>query len=503
MFRSLIADKDAYITDRVIAGNRVNNSNTGRAGSLDLFKLYGNTLSGSFPNVELSRLLIHFDLQTLRDLVSTGKIDLNHSSFNCTLKLFDVYGGQPNPDNFGVVVYPLSRSFDEGHGRDVVTYSDYDVCNFLTASRAGGVWFASGCNLGGLATDSVDFITSASIGGHLTSLLSSQQFIDGTEDLSINVTTAISATLIGAIPDNGFRISLSPSLENNVYTYFVKRFAGRGAYNAAKRPALYVKFDDSVIDDSLDLEFDASGSLFLYNYAANQPANLMSGSSPITGSGCLALRLVTEISGGYYTAVFTGSQHKIGQTNVVGLYSASVFLDSQVPQLALKIAQSGSVNFTPIWSSLDSTVSFLTGSTLSVASPNRGNFNLSPKRYTVSITEINKSYKQTDGSTTLRVNIFDQSAPVTQIFKIPTTTPGIVLRDSHFSVRDAISNVVIIPFDTTYNSTRLSGDGLGMYFTLDVLSLPAGSYEIDISLNVGGTSQLYQSAAPTFKVVES
>jgi len=159
MLKILKADKDAYITDRIVKGDRMMSGNVGAAGSLDLFKLYGYTSSGSVPNVELSRLLVHFDLEPLRDLVSSGRVDTTNASFNCTLKLFDVYGGQATPDHFTVAAYPLSRSFDEGLGRDVVYYADIDACNFLTSSNAQGTWYVSGCGLGGAVSGAVDYAT--------------------------------------------------------------------------------------------------------------------------------------------------------------------------------------------------------------------------------------------------------------------------------------------------------------------------------------------------------
>src|SRR5258706_5983601 len=185
MFKVLFADKDAYITDRVIRGTRHVSGNVGSAGSLDLFKLYGNTSSGSTPNTELSRLLIHFNLDPLRKLVSAGKIDVTNPSFACNLRLLDVFAGQTTPRNFTVTVNPLSRSFDEGLGRDVVFYEDNDVCNFLSGSRAQGAWILSGANAGGHVTGSIDYVVTAVINNVTTSLERTQFFKTGTEDLDV------------------------------------------------------------------------------------------------------------------------------------------------------------------------------------------------------------------------------------------------------------------------------------------------------------------------------
>lgn len=502
MYKVLRADKDTYITDRLVRGTRVTGSNVGAAGTLDLFKLYGFVMSGSTPLTELSRLLVHFDLSPLRTLVSAGKLDVGSTSFQCTLKLQDVYGGQPTPNNFSVVAYPLSRSFDEGLGRDVVYYSDRDVTNYITGSRAQGGWLLSGCALGGGIPGSVDYITaSTSIQGG-TNLGSTQLFVTGEEDLELDVTTQISATLAGFLPDNGFRISLSASLEIDQYTYFVKRFASRTAFNEDKRPRMIVKYDDSVQDDTQNLYMDSPSYVFMYNYVRQALANVTSGSAltQITGSNSLILKLATEISGGTYNLVFTGSQHKNGIYPVTGVYSASVTVSSTDLTIASKLLQSSSIKFYPIWGSLDGKVSFVTGSAIYAFPPQRGGAFLGPKQFSVSVYGIKNSYKNTEEAT-LRVNVFDYTSPLIGVTKTPVELPGIVIRDVHYQVRDSVTDHVEIPFDTVKNSTRVSSDTTGMFFRLDMANLTHDrAYTIDIMITTGNTQQIYGSAGTTFKV---
>jgi len=314
MYRVLKADKDTYITNRFIriagSGSFRTGSNVGSAGSLDLFKLYGASTDQvtDEANIELSRLLIHFNLQPLKDLISKGKLNTNKTNFNCSLKMFDVYGGQTTPSNFDVSLFPLSRSFDEGSGRDVVYYSDFDSANFMTSSFGSGSWILSGCGRGGGAEETCDFITSSAVLGG-TNLEKTQHFSTGEEDLTIDVTKIVSATLAGVLPDSGFRLSLSSTQENDQYSYFVKRFASRSAYNEAKHPRLVVKYDDTIQDDSQILRFGSRSSIFLRNYEFGEPANITSGSSAtqITGSNSIILRMRTVRSdgSGSYDLYFT------------------------------------------------------------------------------------------------------------------------------------------------------------------------------------------------------
>jgi len=151
MYRIFQADRDAYITNKIISNTlRATDSNTGQAGTIDLFKLYDeNTYTGETSPIEISRALVHFDLTDLRSALSSGEIDINSSEFTCSLYLHDVYGGQTTPSNFTLVVFPLSKSFDEGRGRDVVRFEDIDVVNFITASVSGTpvTWSVTGANL--------------------------------------------------------------------------------------------------------------------------------------------------------------------------------------------------------------------------------------------------------------------------------------------------------------------------------------------------------------------
>ena len=153
MYLILTASKDTYITNKVIDNKfRATDANVGMAGTLDLFKLYNeSTLAGDVNVYELSRFLIKFDLGKVRSLCSSS-LDLNSSFFKAELKLFDIMSGQANPTNFNIVSYPLSKSFDEGVGRNVAAFSDMGPANWITASYTNSTavgWFLTGANQGG------------------------------------------------------------------------------------------------------------------------------------------------------------------------------------------------------------------------------------------------------------------------------------------------------------------------------------------------------------------
>ena len=379
MYRIFRPLKDTYVTNKIIKSISRTGANLGKAASIDIFKIYGNTITNGTSSNELSRALIKFDLSELKSDFTQGKIDINDPSFSVRLKMIDVYGGQPTPTNFTLKLFPLSQSFDEGLGKDVVFFQDTDVANFFTASYVNGssnLWFASGANaMGILGSPNIDIIASGNLGDGLglSNLFVTQSFVVGTENLDMDVTRIVSATLAGLIADNGFRISFQESEENDTKTRFVKRFGSSEASDPYVRPQLVFGYNDSIVSNESNFTFDSPNTLFLYNYVRGNLVNVVSGTSlsPVTGSNSLLLKLTTPVSSsnGFvnFTTYVTASQHTIGSTPVVGIYKATFTLTSATPQFQTKIRQSGSISFDQVWSSFDETLSYFSGPVNSIS----------------------------------------------------------------------------------------------------------------------------------------
>lgn len=497
MFKILPVLKDTYITDKIINNVRSYNSNVGRASTLDLYKLYGETLISGTAARELSRLLIQFDLTSLQTLIQQHKIDITNETFNVQLKLFDVYGGQPTPENFVVDVFPLSQSFEEGRGKDIVRYADYDSCNFLTASYPNNLWLSAGANLSGTVPSSCDYFSTLITNNDLKA---SQTFITGEENLCIDVTKIISATLTNQIPDQGFRISFSESLENDTRTYFVKRFAGKNAYNEDYHPQLIVRYNDAMLDDALILELDYTNNVFLYNYRQGVLTNLLSSSVTLTGSNCVSLKLLTPISGGYYELTFSGSQYSTGTLSYDGIYTSNVFVPSSNTNVQKKLLETGSIDFTPVWTTNDNSITFVSGSTLTFYSPYKNNGKIDHNHYSITTTGL-RNVHTTNEQVLIRVNIFDYTSPLIKFVRKQINLPGIVLRNVYYQVRDFETGDIVIPFDTIYKSTLVSSDNEGMYFQLDTSNLKnQRSYIIDILISMQGENYTYHNVSNAFKI---
>lgn len=504
------ASADTYITNKIVNNNIVvSDSNVGRAATLDLFKLYDETLYNNEANqIELSRILIKFDTQCLTDNLST--INLNSPTFKATLKLYDIISGNPAPSNFNVVVYPLSQSFDEGVGRDTISFNDIDVANFLTASYTNqtNMWFLSGANRGGLlGSNDIDFISSGNLGSGVIDLFSSQNFLKGTEDLSIDVTTIMSATIAGKIPNCGFRVSFRSDEETDTKTRFVKRFASRHVSNPLLRPKVVIQYDDSIKDSTSFFTFDTSGTLFLQTFRGSTPSNIVSGSSLTEVSGLNSI--ILTINTGTYNFVVTGSQHFAGTNSsfVTGLYSASFAISSNDSSLVHSgsdtlsniIAASGSVNFTTYWSSIDRTFGYHTGS-LRISRPERSQSNFVTRAPLLRITNANPYYTMSD-KVRFRVFGIDLNRQFNQAVKRPRRLTSIIYDKVYYQVFDRETNNVIIPYDTVGNSTLLSTDSEGMFFDFYMQSLiPGRSYGFQFLISERGQSYLSKEDDTHFDV---
>lgn len=507
------ASKDTYITDKIIENRlQATDANVGRAGTLDLFRLYNETiLDGSGDQDEVSRLLVKFDYNKILELTSS-KIDL--TNFTAKLKLFDMKAGNAVPANFNVAVFPLSQAFDEGVGRDVSGFDDLDSSNYLTASVSAGtanLWFTSGANaVGDLSDASIDVFSAADFGAGSVSTLRSQNFVKGTEDLEIDITEIVSATVAGQMDNHGFRISLSGTDETDGKSRFVKRFASRHVANPFLRPRVEVSFDDSIHDHHQSFFFDLSGSLFLNSYGRSDLVDLVSGSdlTSITGSNSLLLKMYT----GSFSHIVSASQHTAGTIDsagerfITGVYSASFAIPSNdtskvngVDSLSKYVAASGSINMTTYWTSLDGSVGFHTG-TLTVKRAARTSANWTSREPLIQMLNLDHSYDINDEA---RLRIFgrdikdENKKPV----KIPISKQSVVFDKVYYRVKNVKDGSYVFDFGESDNSTRISTDRQGMFFDFHMDVLTEGQiYEFEFLIVDRGRRHVVTSNRLQFTV---
>lgn len=519
MYRILQAEKDGYINNKYIGRSPSTTSNVGQAGTLDLYKLYDETTIVGITSsiVEYSKILVQFDYGQI-----TGSInDLTDPSFKCFLSLKDVYGGQTTPSNFKVVAYPLSASWDEGRGSDVISYRDLDTANFLSSSYQ-TAWILAGANQTGSLGDVCDYYVSGNIGNGNQYLGLEQMFNRGDEDLLLDITAHVSASVAGYFPNNGYIIQLHPDYMNDQNTYFVKRFGSKQAVHRKLRPRLIFKSnEDRLEDDTGHLKFDTLHNVFLYNIHEGSYSNIFSGSVELTGSSDLAVRLETSRSVCYTTGVFsithsasitvlTSSFQTFAQTfevgklpNYTGIYTGSVNISS-LPGSGLFQYNSGTVaeplEFKVTWLSADETIEY--ARTWKNIYPRKAGFsNMNLDNVLMNITNLKKEYsKANEGATRLRVfaaNYDTELKPGRRAMNLQS----VILTDLKWRLVDAYSKTVIIPFDT---STLCSYDEDGMWFDIYTQDLEVGTvYEIQFLIDSeNGKNTLIEDAGFKFKIVD-
>jgi len=482
------ANSDCWITD-IIIGNtfRATDANTGHSSELSLFKLHeeSHLLGSSSADIqELSRILVKFDFDVFRNLTGSLLSGTRLNSAKFRMKLFDMMHGDTLPSNFNVVIYPLSKAYDEGVGTDSFALTDIGSANFISASGKDStavLWAVSGANQAGyLNQTNVDYITGSTFfpGKGNTNLFATQNFADGDENLDVDVTTLVSGTIVGLLPDFGFRISLSGTEETDETSRFIKRFYSRHTSFFTKQPRVEGYFDDSIVDNANNFTFDVTGTLFMHNVLRGQLTNIVSGSRTLTGSNADIKGQnykwsvpVLKVSSGTFAQWVTASHYLKGQ------YSASFAIDSlSNTVLTAEIRSANSATFDIVWQSADRTIPYISSS-LVIKEISRNEF-VKPKRFRTNVTNLKREYDR-DELAQFRVFVQEVNYSLNKT-KLPSTVQSLVFDNMFYQIRELKTNEIIMAFDTTDNSTKLSYDKLSNFFDLYMISFaPGRSYKIE------------------------
>lgn len=525
MFRILTSSKDTYITSKIVAGTRVVDANVGQAATMDLFKLYGETrFSGSQDHYELSRGLIRFDYSPLLALTSS-QLDASGSQFKAILHMKNVYGGQTVPSNFSLQLHPLAQEWDEGRGNDIQTFSDIDACNWITASvnPSTSLWFVSGASMPGAVGQACDYFVSGDIGVGSQSLGVVQSFSRGDEDLYMDITNLVSASVWGNLPNYGFRVSYIDNQETDQTTRFVKRFGGRNTNSPQYRPQLIVKYDGDVVQDDTNLAiFDESNRFCVYNTPRGIYENFKSGSDVITGTNCLNLELVasksysytmnswsqshsqsitfTTTSMTYFSASFPASQLSFGNLKQAGSYYSDVTLATfSTPALDAFVSGSGyKQSFLMLWKSLDNSYLYASGGYVKFQKFTASPVAFDQRNYVVNITNIEQFYGNEE-NTRFRVFIQDWEQDYSTQ-RLPKPAVSRTFKNMYWRLIDPYTKETVIPFD--HIGTKLSSDGNGMFFDFWFSDLtPSRVYEFEFHIEENGKSDYFLEQGFRFKVI--
>ena len=323
--KRFIADADNTITNAYKPNltTRGTGSNMGASDILEVFTIYGQESTAS---TEAARILINFPITEITTARTNEKIPAS-GSVEFYLRMHNADHSLTLPVDYNLIVSALTKSWDEGYGLDMDSYSDAGT----GSGGFGSNWvYANGepPDNGAWVTEGGDFSTAsyynktASIGKN------------GTDDIEVLVTNIVEdwiGSAVGLSGTNGLIVKMSDEAVDKTRSFYTKRFFARGSEFFFKRPVLEARWDSSTKDDSgkfyasssLVGESDNSNILYLYNYVNGTKKNI-----PSVGPGSsIYLSLYEDLAGNLVSA--TGSEHAVtGGWVSTGIYSASICIDT-------------------------------------------------------------------------------------------------------------------------------------------------------------------------------
>lgn len=502
------ASADTTITNAYESNLRTRGtgSNMGYADALEVFSIYGQESGSNGQSQELSRILIQFPINQISADRAAGTVPAS-GSVSFYLKMFNARTPFTLPQDFNLIVAPVSQSWNEGTGLDMNNYQDLGFSNWGSASSTAG-WTNQG-------------------GDYLTASNYNVSFPLGFEDIDLDVSEIVERWITTGNEFNnyGFGVRLTASqeayfsssvgngatgaaadsgsvLQNTVgarQSYYTKKFFARSTEFFYKRPVIEARWDSRIQDDRENFYYSSSlapaadnlNNLHIYNYIRGRLVNI-----PRVGASDLLVSFYSSSNGeptGSKIAISkgggtVGAGHLNTTASYVspGIYSCSVALTAaSTPLLAIH----------DVWHS--GGVEFITGSFYPEKMPT---YDFAPTfNYVTSCTNLKKTYTSQD---TARFRFFVRSRDwnPTLYVKATANNPTEIIPSASFSIVRVTDNLTAVNYGTGSNySTYLSYDKDGNYFDLDLGMLESGyMYEIKLSYH-NDSIGAWQEQPQTFK----
>ena len=450
MIKRFYATKDNTITNAFEENlvTRGTGSNMGASDILEVFSIYA---QASDVSKEKARILIQFDMEDISSKIGS---EIPENGVSWYLNMFNAPHSQTVPSAFSLSVLAVSQYWEEGYGMDMDFYSDVTNdgtgSNWIqarhSASADDGLWVSEGGDYHASPTFDVEFKT-------------------GLEDLGCDVTTLVNEWLAGDKDNNGFIIKLSDSSEEEVRSFFTKKFFGRDSEFFFKRPVLEARWDDTRKDDrgnffassSLASAEDNLNTLYLYNSIRGRLKDI-----PSLGSNDIYVDLY-DAAGGTKLNVdsFTGS------AEATGIYKCDVFLETTASTIY------------DVWFSGSN--QYHTG-TIEVQQFSTQDYS-DYGSYVLSMPGLKNEYK---ANQTHRLNLYVRQknwSPNIYTTAVQKSIPSLLIESASYQIKRSIDQYVVVPYGTDAPfHTSLSYDATGNYLFLDTSYLEPGYlYEIQYS----------------------
>jgi hypothetical protein len=462
-FYRIFPSKDNWITNEIMDGRlaaRATGSNHGHSPTLRIYARPDEVVTGS---QEVGRALIQFNLNELSGMVFRDKT-VPSGSVSYYLRMFNYEHSDTLPTSFDLFVYPLSRSWDEGKGRDDDEHLDLGYSNWLSASST-QTWNTTGS----------DFLT-ANYG------TASAHFDAGDEDLEVNITTLVnnwltaSADQAGGLPNNGVVVKLGSTEEQNGTDYFVKIFHGRETIYSDKIPYIEARWADTLFDNRGNFAFNQNNKLYMYNVVRGELTNV---TQPVF------VRIQDHLIGvsASYTETFTASFVE------TGIYSASFNIANTA---------SFSSSWYDIWHS--GAFSYMTGAFTPVRLT--GALVDQYDEFDLDVSNLKRVY---DANEEARIKVVARKRDYqTHVLHTASTDVDVqYVEKMYYSVINDTTGETVIPFGTgSVEFTRLSYNKDGNYFNIWMNSfVPGFLYRILFLIDINKYDKKIIDDGHVFKVI--
>jgi len=507
-----LATKDNTITNAFRQGLqfRGTGSNMGRADSLEFFSIFAQASSGSN---EQAKVLVQFPVLT-SDNTSSIQGDRSDNTIPASgsvdfyLRLFNVQHDQTIPRNFTTIVTPVSQSWEEGSGLDMDEYRD------LTYDGTGSNWTNAAAHTPwqdyyGVSIEGGSFLTSSEEGSPITAYDEfnyRQNFVEGTEDLELNITGLVEKWLSGDFSNYGVGVYLTPSqLSGANKSYYTKKFSGRGSEFVLKRPVIEARWNSTNKDSRGNFYASSSAltsadnlqTLYLYNYVRGELKDIK-----FEGTDTKSVYVSVWTSASNGDQVTTSPNNPVtGGWVETGIYTASFALNTTRSVVYDRwysgSSEDGGVRPSP--TGLGDT-GYLTGTLNIKQFSSQATYSI--PRFVTKITNLQSSYSKQDQVRLRTFTRLKDWSPT--IYTVASKKiENYFVEDAYYKVYRVVDNYEVIRYGTgSLKHTQLSYDASGSYFDLD-MSLFEPGYEYAIKLNYYfDNSYKEQPETYKFRVIE-
>jgi hypothetical protein len=420
------------------------NINTGLNPITELF--YG----GPQGENSYSRYIFHFDETKLVSLY-TGKTFADITKLKHTLKMtntgsFDngllngTMDTKSRTSSFDLIVFPVTQAWDEGVGYD------YNIAAYIKGDNTVSVMPSNWIN----PQTGYYWNNGAGVYSGSPTILATQHFDAGNENIEIDITTYVNGLLTGNT-NYGLGIAYARGLEltstNNLqYVGFFTRHT-----QTYYEPYIETVYNNHITDDRNDFYLDKPNKLYLYVNLLGNPTNLDVKPSV----------KVTDGNGNIISAYTPSNVNQVSK----GVYSIDVLIPST-------LASAGYL-YNDVWTGI--TINGVSRPNLSLNFELKDSFgyydiganDTSPRKVGISISGIRQQDKIKRGD--VRKVIVSARVPYTV-----NQTQKVTSLKYRLFVKEGLSEVTVIDFQPVEMATNYN------YFVLDTASLIPNTYYLDV-----------------------